>query len=122
MVLVSNNPYAVDRAFGRGTRPRLDGGRLGVIVLGGFPRHEPRTWSTPAFELDAEAPVPAGADGEAVTLDPPLRFTIRHEALRVRISRRHPGLSPSALLPRGFLSVVPRLAHIALGRGRSRGD
>ena len=33
VVLVSNNPYALDRPLAPGTRPRLDGGRLGVVVL-----------------------------------------------------------------------------------------
>jgi hypothetical protein len=39
----------------------------------------------------------AGVDGES-ELCPPLRFTIRPAALRVRISARHPGASPSARL------------------------
>jgi hypothetical protein len=33
-----------------------------------------------------------------VDLSPPLRFAIRPAALRVRISSRHPGASPSARL------------------------
>ena len=33
MVLVSNNPYALDRPVAPGTRPRLDGGELGIVVL-----------------------------------------------------------------------------------------
>jgi hypothetical protein len=40
----------------------------------------------------------AGLDGETVDLGPPLRFAIRPAALRVRISSRHPGASPSARL------------------------
>jgi diacylglycerol kinase family enzyme len=44
-------------------------------------------------------PVHAGVDGEAADLSPPLRFAIRPAALRVRISSRHPGASPSGLLP-----------------------
>jgi len=38
--------------------------------------------------------VPAGVDGEAVDLSPPLRFAIRPVALWVRTSPRHPGASP----------------------------
>jgi hypothetical protein len=34
VVLVSNNPYASDRLLGGGSRPRLDSGRLGIVVLG----------------------------------------------------------------------------------------
>jgi diacylglycerol kinase family enzyme len=60
------------------------------------PKLPGRAWSAPLFEVDAPAPVHAGIDGEPVDLSPPLRFTIRPAALRVRISSRHPGASPSA--------------------------
>jgi diacylglycerol kinase family enzyme len=49
--------------------------------------------------VDAAAPVRAGIDGEAVELRAPLEFAIRPGALRVRISSRHPGVSPSGRLP-----------------------
>ncbi len=101
VVLVSNNPYAVDRPLARGTRPALDSGQLGIVVLdapGDRLRVPGRAWSTPRLEVDAQAPVHAGIDGEAVDLEPPLRFAIRPVALRVRISSRHPGASPSARL------------------------
>ena len=101
VVLVSNNPYAVDRPLARGTRPALDGGQLGVIVLdapGDSPRVPGRAWSAPRLEVNAPATVHAGVDGEAVDLEPPLRFASRPAALRVRISPRHPGASPSARL------------------------
>ena len=42
--------------------------------------------------------VHAGIDGEAVDLRTPLEFEILPAALRVRISARHPGVSPSGLL------------------------
>jgi diacylglycerol kinase family enzyme len=102
VLLVSNNPYALDRPPA-GTRPRLDSGRLGVIVLDspeGGPRPPGRSWSTPSLEVMATAPVHAGIDGEAVELPVPLRFTMRSNALRVRISRLHPGASPSATVQR----------------------
>jgi diacylglycerol kinase family enzyme len=107
VVLVSNNPYALDRALVRGTRPSLSGGRLGILVLDvpripdaeSDPRRAPgRAWSATSVEVDALEPVHAGVDGEAVDLNPPLAFTIRLAALRVRISRRHPGASPSGRL------------------------
>ena len=59
----------------------------------------------------------AGIDGEAVKLEPPLHFRIRPGVLRVRISRRHPGASPSALLPESLGSSVRTLARIVAGRG-----
>jgi diacylglycerol kinase family enzyme len=101
VVLVSNNPYAVDRPLVTGTRPALDTGHLGIIVIdapGDSPRAPGRSWSAPHLELSAPAPIHAGVDGEAVDLSPPLRFAIRPAALRVRISSRHPGASPSARL------------------------
>ncbi|MBV9095340.1 MAG: hypothetical protein JO132_15925 [Streptosporangiaceae bacterium] len=101
IVLVSNNPYALDYPLARGTRPAIDGGQLGIIVLdapGDNPLASGRAWGAPDLEVSAPGPVHAGVDGEAVDLDPPLRFAIRSAALRVRISPRHPGASPSARL------------------------
>jgi diacylglycerol kinase family enzyme len=101
VVLVSNNPYAVDRPLARGTRPALDSGQLGIIVLDApadRPRAPGRAWSSARLEMNAQATVHAGIDGEAADLEPPLRFASRPASLRVRISPRHPGASPSARL------------------------
>ena len=101
VVLVSNNPYAFGRPLVEGTRPTLSSGRLGVLVL-----EEPRIgeppahlWATTSLEVSGPAILHAGVDGEAVDLRPPLEFRILPAALRVRISARHPGVSPSGLLP-----------------------
>lgn len=102
VVLVSNNPYAVDRPVSPGTRPALDTGQLGVLLLDapGEQQGAPgRSWTAASLEVSAEAPLHAGVDGEAAELSAPLRFAIRPRALRVRISARHPGASPSALFP-----------------------
>ena len=102
VVLVSNNSYAVDRPLVTGTRPALDTGHLGIIVIdapGGRPHTPGRSWSAPHLELSATSPVRAGIDGEAADLSPPLRFAIQPAALRVRISSHHPAASPSARLP-----------------------
>ena len=102
VVLLSNNPYALDRPVAPGTRPRLDGGELGIVVLDRpRPRADPpaRVWSATHLAVDATAPVHAGVDGEAVELDALLAFVIRPGALRVRIPSRHPGVSPSGRLP-----------------------
>jgi diacylglycerol kinase family enzyme len=84
----------------QGSRPQLDTGRLGIIVLDRpGDKHAPVTaWSTPSIEIAATTPLSAGLDGEAVILLPPLHCTTRPSALPVRISRHHPGASPSALL------------------------
>jgi diacylglycerol kinase family enzyme len=98
VVLVSNNPYALVDRPGLGSRPSLDSGLLGILVLD-TPDNKPppgRAWSASDFEVFAPAPVDAGVDGEAVLLSAPLRFAIRPGALRVRMSSRHPGTSPSA--------------------------
>jgi diacylglycerol kinase family enzyme len=98
VVLVSNNPYALDRPIAPGTRPRLDGGKLGIVVLDQpRPNADPpaRAWTATHFGVDAAGSVHAGIDGEAVELDAPLAFVICPDALRVRISSHHPGVSPS---------------------------
>ena len=124
MVLVSNNRYRLGRAVGSGTRPRIDDGLLGVTVIGeptgrgerGRRLQRPlREWSAPTFEVDADQPIAAGIDGEALRLDPPLIFQIRPGVLRVRIAHQHPGASPSALIPEGLRAGVAELTRIALG-------
>ncbi|MFN8114271.1 MAG: diacylglycerol kinase family protein [Solirubrobacterales bacterium] len=123
-ILVSNNRYRLGRAVGSGTRPRIDDGLLGVTVFGaprgrgggGGLQRPWREWSAPEFEAGAAHPVPAGIDGEAATLEAPLRFRIRPGVLRVRVARSHPGASPSAALPEGFRQCALGLLRIALGR------
>jgi diacylglycerol kinase family enzyme len=124
-ILVSNNRYRLGRAVGSGTRPRIDDGRLGITIAGApsgrggdgrLPQRPWREWTAPVFEVDSDHPVPAGIDGEAVKLQPPLCFRIRPGILRVRIARAHPGASPSAMLPEGVGQTAWALARIALGR------
>jgi len=118
VVLVSNNPYAIDQPLVTGTRPSLSGGLLGILVLdrpgenAGAPG---RAWSARSLEVRADGPVHAGVDGEAVDLSPPLHFMSRPAALRVRISRRHPGASPSRRL-RDLGSAVRSAAREAATR------
>ena len=100
VVLVSNNPYSFDPPRAPGTRPALDSGQLGVLVLE-RPAAGPsaaRTWTAKQLEVIATAPVHAGIDGEPVELDPPLRFVIQPGTLRVRISSSHASVSRSARL------------------------
>jgi diacylglycerol kinase family enzyme len=98
VVLVSNNPYAVGQPLVTGTRPSLSSGKLGIVVLdtpgdnAGPPAH---AWSARVLEVSSDEEVHAGVDGEALDLSPPLHFVSRPAALRVRISSRHPGVSPS---------------------------
>ena len=71
---------------------------------------------TPVFESTElfERGVGVGTlDGEAVLLDPPLRFKTRPHALRVLIAPQHPGASPSARMPTGPWAGIRGLARAA---------
>ena len=124
MVLVSNNRYRLGRAVGSGTRPRIDDGLLGITAVAAptgrgedrAGQRPLRAWSAPTFEVDADRRIAAGIDGEALMLEAPLRFRIRPGVLHVRIARKHPGASPSALAPEGIRDGVVELTRIALGR------
>jgi len=115
VVMVSNNSYRLGSVIGSGTRPRIDDGRLGLAVLeapSGGRRPRLRQWDAPTFEVASDRPVPAGVDGEALMIDPPLRFVIRPGVLRVRIAPHHPGASPAAALPDSIVDGLRRLLVI----------
>ncbi|MGB0120880.1 MAG: diacylglycerol kinase, partial [Solirubrobacterales bacterium] len=124
-ILVSNNQYRLGKAVGSGTRPKIDDGLLGVIVIADpvsarnrLSRFQKpwRDWSARKFEVESEQPVAAGVDGEAMQLEPPLEFRIRPGVLRVRIAQAHPGASPSAAIPGRFDRAIVALLRIAAGR------
>jgi diacylglycerol kinase family enzyme len=105
LLLVSNNPYQVAQLRGGGTRERLGGGVLGVVsvrvdtaadaeklaaleLAGNVRRFASwNDWTPSEFEVRSAGPVEIGIDGEALTLQPPLRFEIRPGALTVRLPR-----------------------------------
>jgi diacylglycerol kinase family enzyme len=105
LVLVSNNAYQLSQLRGAALRPRLDGGELGIVsVLVRSASEAERfaalemagqvrrfsgwdEWTAARFEVDSGGPVEVGVDGEALTLTPPLRFTIHPGALRIRLPR-----------------------------------
>jgi hypothetical protein len=72
-------------------------------------------WSGPDFVIDSGGPVAVGLDGEAMDMDPPLRFSIRPHVLRIRLAHSAIGYSPAARATsaRDFL---PNLWSVALGR------
>jgi diacylglycerol kinase family enzyme len=137
LLLVSNNPYRLDRLFGLGSRPRIDGGRLGIVALAidgaadaaafvalesaGRPRRFGgwREWTAETFEVRCDRRVPAGVDGEALALTPPLSFAILPRALRVRVAPQHPGRSPAALHDGGGRGEIAALTRLALRGERS---
>jgi diacylglycerol kinase family enzyme len=117
VVLVSNDPYRLGRVIASGTRPRLDAGVLGITIAGGDPatgaRNAVEQWTASTFEIRSDGPVAAGIDGEAVKLEPPLRFRSRPRALRVRIAPQHPGASPSAAMPEGSWDAIRTVIRTA---------
>ena len=127
-VLVSNNKYRLGRALGSGTRPRIDDGLLGITVFGAA---KGRGETGRSIQRPLARVVGAGLRGRLRTAPSPpastarrssssLRsiFRIRPGALCVRIARKHPGASPSAMAPEGALAGVAELARIATGRHR----
>ena len=124
-ILISNNQYRIGRAIGSGTRPRLDRAVLGITVLapitadrGSISRKlGMQQWTVPEFEVESAQPVAAGIDGEAMTLQAPIRFRVRPHSLRVRIAPHHPGVSPSALAPNGLHEMFATLIRLALRGG-----
>lgn len=111
-VLVSNGPYALNDLAGLGRRPRMNGGRLGVVAIsvsnarqavGLLRRAHNRGLvqrSVTEVVIDADAPeIPVGVDGESLILPTPVRCTLVPEALRVLVPRDRPGtrVPPPAL-------------------------
>jgi len=139
LILVSNNVYKLEGIGGLGTRARLDEGVLGVMVVevhngaelaqlvslstagrgsayAGW--HE---WTTPSLEVRSGRPIDLGIDGEAVTLESPVRLEVQPGALRVRIAPHHPGVSPARVAGAAQEGAVTRLLDAAFGPNRERG-
>ena len=134
VILVSNNAYHLTSVAGAGTRARLDAGTLGIatVRIRGARDAAALTaleatgrlasfrglaqWNAPAFQVDADEAVPVGVDGEALVLDPPLRFEVLPGALRVRIPGHAPGSSPARRAVRLTGANLARLWRLALGR------
>ncbi len=107
LVLVSNNRYRLDALGTQGTRGTMDNETMGVVVVSDGPPLPPlREWTTSRFEIDSGAMVDVGLDGEAVSLQPPLRFESLPAALRIRTlaGRRHPAPLPPPLTRKGASS------------------
>ena len=135
LVLVSNNPYQLSHLRGASTRPRLDVGMLGIVSVlvrgaadaqrfaaleaaGQVSRFAGWTeWTATEFEVSSSGPVEVGVDGEALTMDPPLRFVVRPGALTVRLARSV--LSRKLAAPAVQVASAPTLTALwrtALGR------
>jgi diacylglycerol kinase family enzyme len=132
LVLVSNNPYELTHLSGAGTRERIDTGMLGIVaarvqgsdvsklvaleLIGQAGRYPGLlSWSAAELEVRSSGPVEIGLDGEALVLDPPLRFASMPGALRVRLPRRV-GLSPAARAVALTTENLSTLLRVAAGR------
>jgi diacylglycerol kinase family enzyme len=130
VIQVSNDPYELTRLDGSfGRRMALDRGVLGVAVvklagdldvprfvtaqaagkLDRFPGW--RGWEAPELVVEAQGPVAAGVDGEALQLDPPLCFRSHPAAVRVRVPAGAPGIR----IPRrpGLIPWIRDLLEVA---------
>jgi diacylglycerol kinase family enzyme len=135
LILVSNDRYEFGSGEGFGSRRSIDGGNLGIVAatfrssseLARFVESAAagRSWRPPgwvewadgSFELQSGQPVEIGIDGEALVLDPPIRFRTLPGALRVRIPHAAPGYSPAAAAaPTPGWATVTALLRAAAGR------
>ena len=124
--LVSNNPYGMGDVAGLGRRSRIDGGRLGLVVLTVTNalqaarllrgRRGPGLQVLTADEVIVESEsgeVAAGIDGETIVLPSPVECRIRPRALTVRLPRDRPGV-PEAHAPYS----LARMWSLASATGR----
>jgi len=133
VILISNDPYELHQIVGRGTRERMDLGVLGIVAariegaaeLSKFLALEATgradrfpgwlEWTAPNFRIDSSSPVEIGVDGEALTLDPPLLFETKPQALRIRMPRAAIGQSPTARAVHvASRSTLVQLARVAV--------
>ena len=120
-VLVSNNAYLFDDLAGLGSRPRLDGGVLGVVavsvdsavqavqLLHGARGDSVLQCTAHEVVIDADTEeIPVGIDGESVMLKTPVRCTVRAHALHVRVprSRREVRAAKAQFDPRAVLHTA----------------
>jgi diacylglycerol kinase family enzyme len=115
LIQISNNPYGDTKTVDSiSTRPRLDTKRLGVLALeigddraaaaflAAIAARRPErfagftSWTPETFEVTSGSPIDVGLDGESLSMDSPLCFSIRKEALHVRLPEHAIGYSPAA--------------------------
>jgi len=132
LIQVSNGPYGKTMET-MASRPSMDSGSLGVSALVidddrdatrflralamGHPDHYAgfQTWQAQTFVVSSGGLVSVGLDGEAIDLEPPLRFTVRAGVLRVRLAKDAIGQSPAARSTSGR-QLLSALWRVAAGR------
>lgn len=134
LILVSNNPYQLAHPGGRGTRERLDLGVLGVVAVQVSDAADARNfmmleltgqvqrfagwqeWTAEEFAVSSAGPLEVGIDGEAMALDPPLRFETKPGALGVWLPKHALRVSPAARAVRLLArSTAADLVSVAAG-------
>ena len=138
LILVSNNPYVLGPTLDVSQRRSLTTGRLGVFAVNARTGVEAAAlvtsaalgeasadrdvhqFTAEAFEVRSRSGrADVGIDGEALTLDTPLRFTIHHRGLQVLVPRDNPAVT----LTRHYRSFGVRgLWAIARGTPADRGN
>jgi diacylglycerol kinase family enzyme len=134
LILISNDRYQLGSGEGFGSRRSIDGGNLGIVAATFRSSAElarllesgatGRNWRPPgwvewaaaSFQLESGRPVEIGIDGEAIMLDPPIRFRTLPGALRVRIPLGAPGYSPAAAAPTPGWAGITALLRAVAGR------
>jgi diacylglycerol kinase family enzyme len=134
LILVSNDRYQLGGGEGFGSRRHIDAGALGIVAATFQSSAEiarllesgasGRSWRPPgwvewtdtSFEILSDQSVEVGLDGEALVLDPPIRFRTLPGALRVRIPLGAPGYSPAAAAPTPGWAGVTALLQTVAGR------
>ncbi len=130
---ISNNPYGNKSLNTLTSRPRLDTRRLGIISLeigddraasafltAAAARHPERfpgfeSWTAESFEVASGSPIDVGLDGESLSMDPPLYFSIRDQPVRVRLPAQAIGYSPAARAM-GWRAASRSIWRVALGK------
>ncbi|MGH2671450.1 MAG: diacylglycerol/lipid kinase family protein [Actinomycetota bacterium] len=134
LIQISNNPYGKTKTVDSiSTRPRLDTKRLGVLALeiaddraaaafltavaaGHLERFAGFTsWTPETFQVTSDSPIDVGLDGESLSMDSPMSFSILREPLRVRLPKHAIGYSPAARSV-GWRSACRGVWQTALGK------
>jgi diacylglycerol kinase family enzyme len=119
VTIVSNNPYVFSGPPDYGRRLRLDSGAMGITTMGhgvdstGAEGRGVRHWESGSLRLEADGPILAGLDGEALEFESPLDLTIKPRGLRVLVPR---GVKPGYVPPREAIAAgligLARLAGV----------
>ena len=117
-MLVSNDPYRLGRALGSGTRPRLDGGVLGIAALqagaAGDEGKRMQEWAAPSFEVHSDAADRGRHRRRGGKARPAAALSQPATGAAGAHRPQHPGASPSAALPQTPWHGVRDVVRVAI--------